>query len=265
MTEAFETLRSGLAVSVACQALGVPRAAIYRASDRRRGWPMRAAPCRPPPPLALSPGERARLLAVLNSERFADMAPTTVYATLLDEGHYLASVRAMYRVLADAGESSERRRQRVHPAYETPESLPTRATQVWWWDVTKLKGAVRWSVYHLYVIIDIFSRYVVGWMVAPREAAELDEQLIAETTAKQQARWAISPLKERMFHAARDMSLGAVHFAHDGKKYINRVRNLNLNDRIGLIGQKPRQSTNKNVDIRERSFQVEAKNLCCSL
>lgn len=185
MIEAFETLRSGLAVSVACQALGVPRAAIYRARRRQRGI-VRSVLCRPRPPLALSPTERERLLAVLNSERFADMAPAAIYATLLEEGQYLASVRTMYRVLAEAGESGERRRQRVHPVYEKPELLATRARQVWSWDITKLKGPVRWSVYHLYVILDIFSRYVVGWMVALREASELAEQLIADTIAKQQ-------------------------------------------------------------------------------
>ncbi len=186
MIEAFETLRSGLAVSVACQALGVARAAIYRARDRQRGRPMPAAACRPRPPLALSPLEREQLLAVLNSERFADMAPASVYATLLDEGQYLASARTMYRVLADAAENGERRRQRVHPVYEKPELLATRPNEVWSWDISKLKGPIRWSTYHLYVILDIFSRYVVGWMVALRESAELAEQLIAETIAKQQ-------------------------------------------------------------------------------
>jgi putative transposase len=184
--QAFETLRSGLAVSVACQALGVPRVAIYRARHRQRSIVVRADSCRPRPPLALSPAERERLLSVLNSERFADMAPAAVYATLLDEGQYLASVRTMYRVLGAEGQNAERRRQRVHPAYEKPELLATRANEVWSWDITKLKGPVRWSVYHLYVIIDIFSRYVVGWMVALREAAELAEQLIADTIAKQQ-------------------------------------------------------------------------------
>lgn len=185
MIEAFETLRSGLAVSVACQALSVPRTAIYRARRRRRSIVVRSASCRPRPPLALSPAERERLLGVLNSERFADMAPAAVYATLLDEGQYLASVRTMYRVLAAAGQNAERRSQRVHPVYEKPELLATRPREIWSWDITKLKGPVRWSVYHLYVIIDIFSRYVVGWMVALREAAELAEQLIADTIAKQ--------------------------------------------------------------------------------
>lgn len=186
MIEAFETLRSGLAVSVACQALGVPRTAVYRARHRRRSIVVRVAARRPRPPLALSPAECEQLLAVLNSERFADMAPAAVYATLLDEGQYLASVRTMYRVLAAAGQNAERRSQRVHPVYEKPELLATRAREVWSWDITKLKGPVRWSVYHLYVIIDIFSRYVVGWMVALRESAELAERLIADTIAKQQ-------------------------------------------------------------------------------
>ena len=185
MIEAFETLRSGLAVSVACQALGVPRASIYRARHRRRVVARRLAP-RPRPPLSLSEAERERLLAVLNSERFADMAPASIYATLLDEGQYLASVRTMYRLLTEHGLSLERRCQRVHPAYAKPELLAQAPRQVWSWDITKLKGPVRWSVYHLYVILDIFSRYVVGWMVALREAAELAEQLIAETIAKQQ-------------------------------------------------------------------------------
>jgi putative transposase len=183
--EAFESLRSGLAVSVACRALQLPRAAIYRARQRRCSFERVRVRRRPQPPLALSAAEREQLMAVLNSERFVDLAPAAIYATLLDEGHYLASVRTMYRLLAAQGQSAERRRQRVHPVYEKPELLATRSNQVWSWDITKLKGAVRWSIYHLYVILDIFSRYVVGWMVALREAAELAEQLIADTIAKQ--------------------------------------------------------------------------------
>ena len=185
MIEAFDTLRSGLAVATACQALGVPRAAIYRARQRSRRIEQPTGRRRFTPPLALSAAERADVLAVLNSERFADLAPAAIYATLLDEGRYLASIRTMYRLLSAQGQSLERRRQRVHPVYEKPELLATRPNAVWSWDITKLKGPVRWSVYHLYVILDIFSRYVVGWMVALREAAELAEQLIADTLAKQ--------------------------------------------------------------------------------
>lgn len=187
MIEAFDTLRSGLAVAVACQALGVLRATVYRARHRRKAIVMRAQPTRRPrPPLALSDVEREILFTELNSERFADMAPRAIYATLLDEGRYVASVRTMYRVLAAEGQSLDRRRQRTHPPYAKPELLAVAPRQVWSWDITKLKGPVRWSVYHLYVILDIFSRYVVGWMVALREAAELAEQFIAETIAKQQ-------------------------------------------------------------------------------
>jgi putative transposase len=182
---AFDSLRSGLAVSAACQALGVQRASIYRARARRRRIVVRQPRAVRCAPLALSAIERERLLAVLNSERFADMAPAAIYATLLDEGQYLASVRTMYRLLAGAGQSLERRHQRVHPTYEKPELLAVAANQVWSWDISKLKGPIRWSVYHLYVILDIFSRYVVGWMVALRESAQLAEQLIADTISKQ--------------------------------------------------------------------------------
>ncbi len=140
---------------------------------------------RPRPPLALSPIEQQVLLGALQCERFADAAPATVYATLLDEGIYLGSVRTMYRLLADAGQSRERRNQRTHPAYARPELLALRPNEVWSWDITKLKGPVKWSYFHLYVILDIFSRYVVGWMIALRETAQLAEHLIAETTDAQ--------------------------------------------------------------------------------
>jgi hypothetical protein len=143
MIEAFDTLRSGLAVATACQALGVPRAAIYRVRQRRRRILVRGRSTRVRSALALSGAERERLLAVLNSERFADMAPAAIYATLLDEGRYLASVRTMYRLLAAQGQTLERRRQRVHPHYEKPELLATRPNAVWSWDISKLKGPVR--------------------------------------------------------------------------------------------------------------------------
>jgi putative transposase len=133
----------------------------------------------------LSLPEQQALLGALHSERFADSAPATVYATLLDEGVYLGSVRTMYRVLAASGQSRERRNQRTHPAYAKPELLAVRPNEVWSWDITKLKGPVKWSYFHLYVILDIFSRYVVGWMIALRETSQLAEQLIAETADAQ--------------------------------------------------------------------------------
>ena len=128
---------------------------------------------------AFSVSEYNRLLGVLDSERFADTAPASVYATLLDEGHYHDSVRTMYRLLAAEGQVGERRRQRRHPVYTKPE-LAVRPNEVWSWNISKLKGPAKWTCFHLYVILDIFSRYVVGWMIAHRETAELAEQLIAE-------------------------------------------------------------------------------------
>jgi putative transposase len=140
---------------------------------------------RPRPPLAFSIAEQEYLLGVLDSERFADTAPATIYATLLDEGHYHGSVRTMYRLLAANSQVGERRRQRRHPVYTKPELLAIRPNEVWSWDISKLKGPAKWTCFHLYVILDIFSRYVVGWMIAHREAAELAEQLIADTIDKQ--------------------------------------------------------------------------------
>jgi putative transposase len=120
----------------------------------------------------------------LHSERFCDKAPTEVYATLIDEGIYLCSIRTMHRILAQNGELKERRNQLRHPQYKKPELLATGPNQVWTWDITKLLGPAKWTYFHLYVILDIFSRYVVGWMVAPRETAELAKRLIADTCQK---------------------------------------------------------------------------------
>jgi putative transposase len=123
---------------------------------------------------------------VLNGERFQDCAPRQVYATLLDEGIYLCHWRTMYRVLDEYGEVRERRKQLRHPAYTKPELLATAPNQVWSWDITKLKGAVKGRYYYLYVVLDIFSRYVVGWLLAERESEELARHLIAESCRKEQ-------------------------------------------------------------------------------
>ncbi len=186
MMNALNALAPQIGLSPACAALRINRSGVYRADARRRCLGSMLAPAAPRPraPLALSEIERQGLLEELYSERFADCAPRTVYAKLLDEGRYLGSVRTMYRLLAAAGRSQERRNQRIHPAYAKPELLALQPNQVWSWDITKLKGPVKWSCYHLYVILDIFSRYVVGWMIALREAAHLAEQLIADTLAK---------------------------------------------------------------------------------
>lgn len=184
--------------SAACRALGVSRATLYR-----RRVPPDAPPApRPRPARALAPEEELSVLDVLHAERFADCAPATIVARLLDEGTFLCSVRTMYRLLAKHGELRERRDQLRHPAYAAPELLATGPNQVWTWDITKLRGPVKWTYFHLYVVMDIFSRYIVGWMVAARESAALAKKLIAETCAKQ----AIAP-GDLTIHADRGSSM----------------------------------------------------------
>jgi putative transposase len=153
-------------------------------------WYRRQKPCLPrarprnTPPLALLAAERIAILELLNSPRFADCTPYTAWARLLDEGRYLASVRTMYRILAASGQSNERRNQLIHPAHAKPELLATGPNQVWSWDITRLRGALKWQFFYLYVLIDIFSRYVVGWLVAGAENAGLAQALIDETCDK---------------------------------------------------------------------------------
>lgn len=185
--QALNQLAPDVGMARACAALRVNRSGVYREDARRHHLgtaPVIRVP-RPAPPLALCDAERQALKDVLCSEHFADCAPPTIYATLLDEGRYLGSVRTMYRLLAVDGQTRERRNQLTHPAYAKPELLATGANQVWSWDITKIKGPIKWTYFHLYVILDIFSRYVVGWLIAPRESAQLAKKLIAETVAKQ--------------------------------------------------------------------------------
>jgi putative transposase len=172
-------------VAGACRAVGQPRSSWYR---RHRQSPAPPRPPRPAPrpqPRALSPAERQRVLGVLHAERFWDAAPATVYATLLDEGSYLCSPSTMYRLLRERGETGDRRRHATHPPRVKPELLATRPNQCWSWDITKLAGPAKWTWFYLYVILDIYSRYAVGWMVAHREAAALAERLLADTIAAQ--------------------------------------------------------------------------------
>ena len=167
-----------LGAASACRVLGLPRASLYR--GRR---PVAVARPRPAPPRALDPIERQGILDLLHT-RFIDQAPAQIHATLLDEGTYLCSPRTMYRVLDAAHEVKERRDQVRRPPYAAPELLATRPNEVWSWDITKLLGPSKWTYFYLYVILDIFSRYVVGWMLAPHESAALAEHLIGETCAK---------------------------------------------------------------------------------
>ncbi len=168
--------------SAACIALAVSRATHYRRTRGRRLGPPTP---RPSPARALTETERTTVLDLLHSDRFVDVAPGTVVATLLDEGTYHASERTMYRILADAQEVRERRDVLRHPAYAKPELLATGPNELWSWDITKLKGPAKWTTYQLYVILDVFSRYVPGWMVAHRESAILAQRLIEATCAKQ--------------------------------------------------------------------------------
>ena len=176
---AAETLAYDVGVAPACDALSIPRASFYR--HRRRKAPPPPSSPRPTPPRALALPEREQVLAELDSERYRDTAPAAVFAQLLDEGRYLCSIRSMYRLLRQAGQVRERRDQLTHPPYRKPELLATGPNQLWSWDITKLRGPAKWTYYYLYVILDVFSRYVVGWMLAPRESAELAKRLIGET------------------------------------------------------------------------------------
>jgi putative transposase len=166
----------------ACRALGASRAGLYR---RRHPPPARAPRPRQAPARALSDAERGRVLEQLHSPRFVDAAPAEVYATLLDEGTYLASERTMYRLLAAEGPVRDRRDQLTHPPYARPELLAEKPNEVWSWDISKLKGPSTWTYFYLYVILDVFSRYAVGWTVQHRESAALAERLIADTLTKQ--------------------------------------------------------------------------------
>jgi len=182
---AVQELAPMVGTKAACTAVGRARATFYR-WHRKSPLPPRRPPSeRRPQPRALSEHERGQVLEVLHSPRFVDAAPPTVYATLLDEGTYLCSVPTMYRLLHAAGEVRERRRQAVHPAHVKPELLATRPNEVWSWDITKLLGPEKWTYYYLYVVLDIFSRYVVGWMLATRETADLAERLLADSIRKQ--------------------------------------------------------------------------------
>jgi len=184
---AVNDARGVLDVREACTALGLARATWYRTrcpiSRETPGSDDETRPSKASP-RALDEVERAVVFDELNSKRFADMAVPQVHATLLDDGQYLCSPRTMYRILAAAGEVRERRDQLRHPVYTKPELLASAPNQVWSWDITKLKGPAKWNHYHLYVIIDIYSRYVVGWMIADRESAVLAKKLIEQTILK---------------------------------------------------------------------------------
>jgi putative transposase len=182
--DTVEELTPIIGTRPACRALGASHATIYRrrTPPEPRPWRPRPAPAR-----ALSETEREAVLAELHSERFVDSSPAQVWATLLDEDRYLASERTMYRLLAARhGGVRERRDQLTHPGYQRPELLAERPNELWSWDISKLKGPAKWTYFYLYVILDVFSRYAVGWTVQYRETAQLAKALIEQATEQQQ-------------------------------------------------------------------------------
>jgi putative transposase len=184
--QTVEELSPIIGTRPACRAVGASPATVYR---RRNPPPARPARARSRPARALTDAERAAVLAELCSDRFVDSSPAQVWATLLDEGRYLASERTMYRVLAaEHGGVRERRAQLEHPPYRAPELLAQRPNEVYSWDITKLKGPAKWTYYYLYVILDVFSRYAVGWTVQHRESGQVAKALIAQVCQQQRIR-----------------------------------------------------------------------------
>lgn len=186
-------------MSALCKAVGLPRSTFYRLlkppatkSTRRHKQS----------PRSLSGEELQKVIDILHDPRFLDKSPAEIYATVLDEGNYLCSIKTMYRILHSLKEVRERRNVLRHPNYEKPELLATGPNQVWSWDITKLKGPQKWTYYYLYVIIDIFSRHVVGWLIADRESSELAKHLISETCLRQQAK-----TTELIIHSDRGTSM----------------------------------------------------------
>lgn len=194
---------SGLTTG-ACAALGVSRATVHRHRVLRDGPPAAPSAPRSKPDRALTIEQRQVVIDVLREPRFVDQAPAEIYATLLDEGVYHCSIRTMYRILGENGEIQERRRQRRHPVYQKPELLAVGPNEVWSWDISKLMGPAKWTYFYLYVIIDIFSRCVVGWCVADTESASLFKPLFEDAMAKH----LVSP-GQLTLHADRGASMKA--------------------------------------------------------
>lgn len=185
----------------ACNLLGFPRSSFYRWLANQCPKPLQHTP-KSRPPLALSKHERQVVLDILHSEEFIDRAPPSIYARLLDQGRYLCSIRTMYRILQAEGELRERRNQCIRPHYQKPELMATGPNQLWSWDITKLKGPAKWTYFHLYVILDVFSRYVVGWMISTQECSQLAKQLISQSCSKHR----IAP-RQLTIHADRGPSM----------------------------------------------------------
>ncbi len=201
--QAIGELAPVIGTRAACAALGHSRATYYRRHRQSPPAP-RPARARRSQPRALSASERAEVIGVLHHERFVDQAPASSYATLLDDGRYLCSVPTMYRLLRAEGEVRERRRLATHPARVKPELVATGPNTIWSWDISKLLGPEKWTYFHLYVVIDIYSRYVPGWLLATRETAELAERLLGDTIRKQNVE-----VDQLTIHADRGTSMAS--------------------------------------------------------
>lgn len=177
---ALPALSAAVGVARACTSLGLSRPTVYR---QRR--PKARTTVIRTPPLKLEAAEQTAVLGELMSPRFVDRAPQQIYAVLLDEGRYLCSVRTMYRLLAAQKAVRERREQREHPLYARPELLAEAPNQLWSWDITKLKTTVKWTYVYLYVVLDVYSRYVVGWLLSTRESAALARELVEQTALRE--------------------------------------------------------------------------------
>ncbi len=198
MIQAVKEYSPSLGVRNICQVLGMPRSSLYQARRKVIGETYRRAVS----PRALGRDEKMKVLEKLNSPRYQDQSPREVYDDLLDEGEYLCSVETMYRILSENKEVRERRNQLQHPNYAKPELLATKPNQLWSWDITEMLGPTKWTYYYLYTLIDVFSRYVVGWMIAERESASLAEELIAATCIRQEIQ-----LGQLTIHADRGSSM----------------------------------------------------------
>lgn len=195
---AAKSLSEETTISNACACLGVPRSSFYRVQSKKSSC--NSLDVRPP--LALSEEEKSAVIELMHSERFADKTPYEIYGTMLDEGQYLCSIRTMYRYLSELGESNERRRNHKKRDDIKPELLAIQPNEVWSWDITKLKGPQKWTYFYLYVIIDIYSRYVVGWVVSESERSDLASDFIEQTCSKQN----IKP-EQLTLHADRGASM----------------------------------------------------------
>lgn len=232
----MEELTASVPVTTACEALGYARSTLYWSRQPTSDAPNKSTPVSSA--RSLTPDEKTAIRDVLNSERFQDSSPRQVYATLLDEGVYLCHWRSMYRILAEYDEVRERRNQLRHPVYTKPELLATAPNQVWSWDITRLKGPVKWTYYYLYVVLDIFSRFVVGWHLAQRESEELARHLIAETCRKQQIHQA-----QLTLHADRGSSMIAKSMAQ-------------LLDDLGVDKSHSRPHTSNDNPFSEAQFKT---------